>query len=183
MAYSGNNKRIIRVMITDSTIHAIQDAGGSADIREGFILCKELETSDVSKIQNQKVPRNITVESLIWRVLVPHDLVQQGSQVAQPSPAYKDGDILYVARLDAPVVIDSSAELAPNIHPSTDGISSGNVQMVPHLRAMSSHYSWGSDVLINPANDCVFWVDLNVDGRTRGGGAGGGGGSASVVWL
>ena len=180
MAYSGNNKRIMRVMITDSTISPIE--GGSEDVREGFVLCRELVTADASKIQNQKVPRNAVID-LIWRVLVPHDLVQQGSQVAQPSPAYKNGQILYVARLDAPVVIANNSGLEPNKHPSTDGISSGNVQMVPHLRAMTSHYSRASDDLINPANDCVFWVDLNVDGRTRGGGSGGGGGSVSVVWL
>jgi len=178
MAYSGNSKRIMRVIITDSTIYAIQDAGSSADIREGFILCKELVTGDVSNIQNQKVPKNSV--TLTWRVLVPHDLVSQGSQVAQPSPAYKEGDILYVARLDAPVVIANSNDLLPNIHPSLDGLV-GNVQLVPHKASMASHYSKTS---ISPANDCVFWVDLNVDGRTRGGGSGGGGGgSASVVWL
>ena len=177
MAYSGNNKRIMRVMITDSTISPIE--GDSEAVREGFVLCRELVTGDVSKIQNQKVPRNAAGD-LVWRVLVPHDLVQQGSQVAQPSPAYKNGDILYVARLDAPVVIANSNGLLPNIHPSLDGLV-GNVQLVPHKASMASHYSKTS---ISPANDCVFWVDLNVDGRTRGGGSGGGGGgSASVVWL
>lgn len=178
MAYSGNNKRIMRVMITDSTIYAIQDAGSSADIREGFILCKELVTGDVSNIQNQKVPKNSA--TLTWRVLIPHDLVRQGSQVEQPSPAYEAGDILYVARLDAPVVIANSSGLLPNIHPSTDGFV-GNVQLVPHKLSMARHYGRTSGT-ISPANDCVFWIDLNVDGRTRGGGSGGGG-SASVVWL
>ena len=176
MAYSGNNKRIMRVMITDSTISPIE--GGSEDVREGFVLCRELVTADASKIQNQKVPRN-AAGNLIWRVLIPHDLVQQGSQVAQPSPAYKNGQILYVARLDAPVVIDNNSGLNPNVHPSTDGFV-GNVQLVPHKASMASHYSKTS---ISPANDCVFWVDLNVDGRTRGGGSGGGGGSVSAVWL
>ena len=176
MAYSGNNKRIMRVMITDSTISPIE--GGSEDVREGFVLCRELITGDTGIIQNQKVPRN-AVGNLIWRVLIPHDLVQQGSQVAQPSPAYKNGQILYVARLDAPVVIDNSTGLKPNDHPSLDGLV-GNVQLVPHKASMASHYSKTS---ISPANDCVFWVDLNVDGRTRGGGSGGGGGSVSVVWL
>jgi hypothetical protein len=180
MAYSGHDiKGIMRVMVTDSTISPIEDVNSSANIREGFILCKELVTGDVSKIQNQNIPKNIA--ALTWRVLVPHDLVSQGSQVAQPSPAYKNGDILYVARLGAPVVIANSSGLLPNIHPSLDG-QLGIVQLIPHKPSMAGHYSM-SETSMSPANDCVFWVDLNVDGRTRGGGSGGGGGSVSVVWL
>ena len=173
MAYSGNMRRILRVRVVSSTIHKIEDS--SDGILEGFIICREIVSSDETDIQNQNVPRNS--ETLTWRVLVPHDLVN--GNTLQPSPAYEAGDILYVARLDTPVVIDtSSSDLLPNNHPLVNE-QLGVVQLVPHKPSMAGHYDKAS---IDPANDCVFWIDLNVDGRTRGGG-GGGGGSASVVWL
>jgi len=171
MAYSGNMRRMLRVRVVSSTIHKIEDS--SDGILEGFIICREIVSNDGTDIQNQNVPRNSA--TFTWRVLVPHDLAN--GNTLQPSPAYEAGDILYVARLDAPIVIANSSSLLPNNHPSVNE-QLGIAQLVPHKPSMAGHYDKTS---ISPANDCVFWVDLNVDGRTRGGG--GGGGSASVVWL
>jgi hypothetical protein len=132
--------------------------------------------SEANEIDNQNLPQN--QKEVTWRVLIPHYL---NDNTKTPSPNYAEGDSIYAAKLDNPIVISDPSDntlSVPNDHPSVNGVA-GYVPMIPSRSSFSSHY--GRSPTVNPKTDVVFWIDLNVDGRTTG--AGGGGGTASVVWL
>ena len=182
MGFSGNNRRILRVKVVDGTIHYIENKDDPKSIKEGFIMGQELirtedgSVDDGNTIENQLVPPN-QASSLKWKILLPHDIVNGTS--TQPSPPYQAGDIIYAVKLDMPIIIKDSSLLADqntlNEHPSVDN-TRGYIQMI-HETAFKDYFG-GS---IDAEKNVIFWLDLNVDGGTRGGGSGGG--SASVVWL
>lgn len=175
---SVQGRRIVRMRVIDSTIYSITHTDSSSpEVTEGFIVCQEYTRAKGNNaIDNQLSPNNKATS--IWKVMVPHYL---NLSTQSPSPAYKVGDLIYAAALDSPVVIKTAlATWSQNndLSVNTDGNSSS--RRIPSLSYFAEHYGLTS---IDPKANVVFWVDLNVDGRTTGAGSGGGGGSTSVVWL
>ncbi len=172
---SVQGRRIVRMRVANSTIHRITGAGETFKVVEGFIKCEEyLKSTGDTEIDNQHSPNNIAAST--WRVMVPHYL---NLSTQSPSPDYKVGDLIYAAALDNPVVVKTNNTSWPeNSDPSVNPVA-GNAKRIPSLNSFSTHYGGAN---IDPKK-VIFWVDLNVDGRTTGAGSGGGGGSTSVVWL
>jgi len=190
----------MKVAVATITVITNPDAS-AADVTEGFIVCEELNhnVETVSnRIDNQAFAfHNVTGRK--WRIMVPKYLSGSSlaglSSGAQPSPSYKVGDIIYAARLDMPVVIANMNKGGPyaseglvNTHP-TVAKTPGWVQLVPSEYSLAAHYYVSSttkktlDTSYFAAEEAIFWVDLNVDGRTRAAGSGGTTTTTSNVWL
>ena len=175
---SVQERRIVRMRVIDSTIYSITHTDSSSpEVTEGFIVCQEYtRTKGNNVIDNQVSPNNAAIS--IWKVMVPHYL---NLSTQLPSPDYKEGDLIYAAALDSPVIIRTALEAwAQNNDSSVNVGGNSSSRRIPSLSYFAQHYGLTS---VDPKANVVFWVDLNVDGRTTGAGSGGGGGSTSVVWL
>jgi hypothetical protein len=175
---SVQGRRIVRMRVTDPAIYNITHTYGSPhEVTEGFIVCQEYtKTKGDNAIDNQVSPNNMATS--IWKVLVPHYL---NLSTQSPSPDYKEGDLIYAAALDSPVIIRTALEAwTQNDDSSVNADGNSSSRRIPSLSYFAQHYGLTS---VDPKANVVFWVDLNVDGRTTGAGSGGGGGSTSVVWL
>ena len=160
-----------------------------AGAHQGVMLCKEIQEGEGNwgEFNNG----NTLLQSgnsfdFQWLVLVPKYLSEScgvsGGELPSDekvTPPYTKGEIIYCALLDLPVVMQKSIDGFGNTHPKVVGGTPGWPNMI-HTPSVRRHYGGAN---INPATQMIFWVDLNIDGRTRSGASVSGSGTAQNVWL
>ena len=156
---------------------------------QGVMLCQEMTRNDQQAGENFGAKQyNPTDVEYKWLVLVPKYLSETcgvtGTDIPSQevvSPPYTAGEIIYCARLDVPTIMKTSQSGFINTHPSV--AAGANWSQIANTLAVKGHY--GDGTTINPQTQMIFWIDLNVDGRTRVKVSGGSGtsGTAQNVWL
>tara|TARA_Y100000817_G_C16769890_1_gene505595 strand:+ start:218 stop:796 length:579 start_codon:yes stop_codon:yes gene_type:complete len=163
---------------------------GSVGGHQGVMLCQEMRRADKHAGENFGDSKQYNPDSVeyTWLVLVPKYLSETcgvtGADIPSQetvSPPYKVGEIVYCARLDTPTIMQTSQSGFINTHPSV--AAGANWSQIANTLAVKGHY--GDGTTINPQTQMIFWIDLNVDGRTRVKVSGGSGtsGTAQNVWL
>ena len=155
---------------------------------QGVMYCREMRFEE--RHHGEHVGSSVYPDisgSFTWLVLVPKYLSQSSGVTGDglPSseavtPPYKIGEIIYCTRLDTPVVMDSSTPYKNN-HPSVT-LAGNNWSKIVNASAAKAHFNGD----FSPDLNMIFWLDLNVDGRTRSAStvvAGGTSGTAQNVWL
>ena len=170
--------------VTSELTDEVLGAGG----HQGVMMCRELKRNEAhsgERVGNSAYPS--VSNSFTWLVLVPKYLSYSSGVTGEglPSseavtPPYKVGEIIYCTRLDMPVVMAGSKLNYANNHPSV--LAGNNWSKIVNANAAEAHF----DATFSPATNMIFWLDLNVDGRTRSAStvvSGGTSGTAQNVWL
>ena len=197
-----DSRRILKMVILETPydIHsntAVRLIDGSLPQggHQGVMTCREAERADAhagEAVGNSAYPNNTNFK---WLVLVPKYLSQtsgvtgNGIPFNEPvSPPYIVGETIYCIKLDVPVALSAGSIAGLNRHPSIDVPDGGGLLLsdgwsdVQPNNASLLHFGGGM------ALSTIYWLDLNVDGRTRtpvssSSAEGSEGGIAQNVWL
>ena len=185
--------RILGIPLDISSLPAVltSDDKLPAGGYQGVMWCQELNRGQGysgEEVGNSAYPSGSG--SFTWLDLVPKYLSQSSGVTGDglPSgeavtPPYKVGEIIYCTRLDTPVVMTGSKAGSgyKNNHPSVT-LAGNNWSKIVNASAAKAHF----DGTFSPDLNMIFWLDLNVDGRTRSAStvvSGGTSGTAQNVWL
>lgn len=172
-------------------VDTLQNDAFSGGAHQGVMLCQEVQVKDKAKsgadsgeiIGNTALPNTVEFK---WLVAVPKYLSRtcgvSGEGIPsdkEVSPPYKSGEIIYCGTLDLPIVMQNSVKDWKNTHPSMDG-SDPTFPLLFNLAAVRGHYG---NINISPVTQMILWIDLNLDGRSRGAGSSTASSTAQNVWL
>ena len=168
-----DSRRILRMIIVDgpynihsATADLLNNGALAQGGHQGVMRCREAIQSDAhagEEVGRSAYPNSVGYE---WLVLVPKYLSRTsgvtgtGLPFNEPvSPPYTKGETIYCIKLDVPVVLSDLSSAGTNKHPSTFGLD-GWSDAQPPLASLL-HFGGGSRI------NTIYWLDLNVDGRTR----------------